>query len=539
MSVLPRSQTARNALTHSLSSQVNSFHLNSGVGMFKKSVAALAMLALLAAAAAHFLRAGASPPTAASEAGAEEMQVRTEPVVRKISAETISAPAQIRSTETVAVTPKTPTRIRRVLVREGETVAAGAALVLLDTRDAAAAVSGADAGISAAEANLERARAGRTAKLVEMDSRVAEAEAGLKTAALRHQQAEAALELIRQSVTADIEKAAAGVTQAESAAAQARIAVQTYEDTAARLRRLLAKGGVPKVEVESVERQLETARSQLMAAEAGADMAKTGLKSARQSSTLRIRTAEQDVAAAEAGVRLAKQGVETARRARSAALSVAEKDIAAAKAQTAQASAGRLQAASAMDNGALTAPITGTVMGPVMHAGEMAQPGMPILTIAAARRSAEAMVPAADSLRLSAGSAATVRSSSSGRTYSAVVQSIAPGSSADGRGVVVTLSLPADCREPVGTSLTAEFRLKEAVRQLVPLAALRTDGVERYVFVVEGGRAVRQTVKIGATRGDYAELVFGIPDSRRVVVQAPISLAEGSAVRDVSGAGSR
>ena len=72
----------------------------------------------------------------------------------------------------------------------------------------------------------------------------------------------------------------------------------------------------------------------------------------------------------------------------------------------------------------------------------------------------------------------------------------------------------------------------------VPVDALVDQGEETFVYVVEGGRALRRPVETGILDGDQVEIVSGLDPGETVVVTGQDNLFDGARVRPV-GDGSR
>ncbi len=67
----------------------------------------------------------------------------------------------------------------------------------------------------------------------------------------------------------------------------------------------------------------------------------------------------------------------------------------------------------------------------------------------------------------------------------------------------------------------------------VPKSAVRRDGENDIVFVVNGDRAERRAVKVASTEGDVVKLMSGVQDGENVVVEGSADLKDGDAVRVV------
>jgi len=76
-----------------------------------------------------------------------------------------------------------------------------------------------------------------------------------------------------------------------------------------------------------------------------------------------------------------------------------------------------------------------------------------------------------------------------------------------------------EAREPGGTHL------------VVPRKSVHKEGKEEWVFVVTDGKTEKRTVKTGGTSADDAEVLKGLAEGDRVVVEGPEDLAEGRKVR--------
>jgi membrane fusion protein, multidrug efflux system len=81
-------------------------------------------------------------------------------------------------------------------------------------------------------------------------------------------------------------------------------------------------------------------------------------------------------------------------------------------------------------------------------------------------------------------------------------------------------------------SVALELERHQNVLQLPP-AALGNTGVGNFVYVVRGGRLVKQPVKTGIVTADYVEVVSGLRANARVVATMNPALSEGETVRPI------
>ena len=72
-------------------------------------------------------------------------------------------------------------------------------------------------------------------------------------------------------------------------------------------------------------------------------------------------------------------------------------------------------------------------------------------------------------------------------------------------------------------------------RLLIPRAAVREEGGERRVWVVEEGRVEDRAVELGARSGDRVQVLSGLAAGERVVVESSEELAEGREVEEAAG----
>lgn len=70
-----------------------------------------------------------------------------------------------------------------------------------------------------------------------------------------------------------------------------------------------------------------------------------------------------------------------------------------------------------------------------------------------------------------------------------------------------------------------------APRVQVPVAAVRKDGSQDFVFVMKDGKVERRAIKAGGTLGDQRQVLAGLNGGEQVIVEAPDTLKEGDEVR--------
>jgi HlyD family secretion protein len=333
-------------------------------------------------------------------------------------------------------------RIVEMWVGEGDEVAEGDVLLRLDStlllaqrEQAEAAVAQAQAALDAAQAQLALAQAGaRPEEIAAAESAVAAAEAGLSGAQAQRQAADGQLAIAQAGLAAAkgqrlAAEAALAIAEAQVGAAQANLdSAEAQSDAAQDALDALKKAGVTagagfdeaQLAVDLAQAAHDAAEAQLVQAQAGVDAAQAGLTTAQAN----VDAATAGVATAQAGVTGAQAGVDAAQAQRDqvqAALDVVkagarDQEIALLEANVAQAQAAMAGAKAALKvldaqlaRATLTAPLSGVVVERLAHAGELAAPGAPLLTLAnLSEATLTVYVPEADLGRVSLGQAVEV-----------------------------------------------------------------------------------------------------------------------------------
>ena len=242
-------------------------------------------------------------------------------------------------------------RAETVMVAEGDTVATGDVLAMLETALLEQQVALAQAGVVAAQAQLPVVKAGPR------PGEVAGAEAQLRAA-------EAAVAL----AVAQRDQLLSGATEEAVAAARIQLAVAKAEERTA----IIAHDEMAR---DLRDWQKEEIKLRLRAATLGREAAEGLLVLARTMAWFQVRAAETSIQAAEAG-----QDVAQAQAALVQAGAIDE-EVAIAEGAVAQAEAALLAARVALDQAALEALFDGTVTSLEVSPGEMVMPGQAVLTL--------------------------------------------------------------------------------------------------------------------------------------------------------------
>jgi RND family efflux transporter MFP subunit len=163
--------------------------------------------------------------------------------------------------------------------------------------------------------------------------------------------------------------------------------------------------------------------------------------------------------------------------------------------------------------------------------GDLAAPGMPLIEIEGAGNfQVEAGIPDSLAAGLAVGAPLEVDVPVAGTHFTGNLVELSSSADSSTRTVTAKISVPAGsilrsgqfARVQVpGTSVRALFAPANAVSKL---------GQMERVFVVGSGGAVLRLVKTGAVHGDRVEILSGLSNGDRVVLDPPAGLREGQRV---------
>jgi RND family efflux transporter MFP subunit len=221
-----------------------------------------------------------------------------------------------------------------------------------------------------------------------------------------------------------------------------------------------------------------------------------------------------------------------------AARAAAARSAEAAAAVEAAEAAGR-GAAVAASYSTITAPFDGLVTAKLTEPGNMASPGMPLLTIEAVdafRLEFHADEARVRSLRPGDEVAVEVEGGGEATSMTGKVVEIAHAIDVAAHTFAVKVAIPPD--PALRSGMFARARLRSDVRNVlnVPPEAIVRRGQLSLVFVVDDERRARlRAVTTGARADDAVEILAGLSQGERVVVAPPASLVDGLPVRVAGG----
>jgi multidrug resistance efflux pump len=272
--------------------------------------------------------------------------------------EVVSAKAVVVPYKEARLSFKAAGRVQKVLVSEGQVVAAGQELAKLETRDLEQAVRQAEAGLKSMQAQLARVKAGARPEEVTL------AEAAVSIAQGNLAAAQATL----SSAQANLDRLLAGPTRHDLEIAEKQVELAKNELWGLQKQRDVS-WGVLDGQVAAAWSQVEIAQLQLEKLRAGARAEDIAIAKAQVAQAQAgVQTAEAQVRQAQAQLALVKAG------------SRAE-DIAVAEAAVAQAEATLTAARNALEDAVLKAPFAGTIGAVLTAEGELASPQMPVIRL--------------------------------------------------------------------------------------------------------------------------------------------------------------
>jgi membrane fusion protein (multidrug efflux system) len=180
----------------------------------------------------------------------------------------------------------------------------------------------------------------------------------------------------------------------------------------------------------------------------------------------------------------------------------------------------------------LTAPVAGIVATLAPARGDPVQSGADIASIATSGQVVLNLgVEPRDAVALRPGNRVLLPAQQGLPQMQARVSSVGAMVDPASHLVNVLVPLPADARIFIGTALQAKIDLAPISGIVIPGSALLTDGDASFLFVAQGGKVKRRTVKVAFETDTAALIASGLKANEVVVVQGMVGLADDSAIR--------
>lgn len=288
-------------------------------------------------------------------------------------------------------------------------------------------------------------------------------------------------------------------------------------------------------------RELAARRAQAQASLAAAGNARASADAERESAAARLALARATHARIEvlrasnsATPHEMDRAVSDVRVAESA-LRAAESRRDEAQAAIAAAEAADRAAEIAASFAAITAPFDGVVTARLIEPGNLASPGVPLVSIETTDSyRLEVQIDEVRARSLSVGDPVALDLGAAGEgdpligRIIEIAQAIDPTTHA----FVVKVQIPAGLVVRSGTFARATFTTGQRPAVMVPKSSVTRRGQLSTVFTVDaGGRAAMRAIRAGAESKDGIEVLAGLRPGDQVVIDPPPSLTDGAAVR--------
>jgi RND family efflux transporter MFP subunit len=181
--------------------------------------------------------------------------------------------------------------------------------------------------------------------------------------------------------------------------------------------------------------------------------------------------------------------------------------------------------------GRIAAPFAGIVTAKSVNVGDMASPGMPLLTIE--RQDGYRLEASVDESKVSGvrpGQTVRIAIEGTACDASSRVSEVVPLVDAASRSYIVKVDLPSCAGLRSGMFGRAWFPLGARKVMALPAAALIDRGQLQSVFVADGETARTRLVTAGEKANGQVEILSGLGTGERVVVPIPPGLVDGARV---------
>jgi HlyD family secretion protein len=375
----------------------------------------------------------------------------------------------------IKVVAKFPGKVAEVKVNEGSVVKKGDVLIQLEIDDLAQQVKQAESSVIAAQAKLADTQAGaRSQELQALRSAVQSAQAA------------------NQQVKAAVQTSASALDLAQKNYNRLR---NIYDNTNTVTQEDLDKGTFEFQKAQSAYEQAQAQQQSMAALES----------------------------AAKSKLDLALSGA-------------TGNTVEAMKAEVSRLNAGLELAGNALNNASITAPIDGIVVKRSIQPGEMAQSGVPLLSLVKMDQvQVELSVPDTLIGKMTSGAdVEVVVSNLPGKTFSGKVDFVSPVSNANTSTFPVKVKVP----NPDGqllAGMTAEIHMKDSLqsRMEIPKSALIKKDNKTYIYIVQGDKAKALEITYEEKNQDWVYLKdnANAKAGQQLIINPSDALTDGSLVK--------
>lgn len=423
----------------------------------------------------------------------------------------IVAEAQIRA-KTYSLSAERSARVASVHVREGQQVGAGQVLLSLDDTEARQALQQRDAAVQTALRSVAEARSAYEAARTSIEASIARAKAGVAVA-------EAGLRDATHGTRDEL------IAQAEHALEQARAVEAECLRKLERAERLYTEGVYSLAARDAARTEHQVAVARVGEAEDALELLRAGPR-------------PEDADQARARLQAARVDLQSVQSLREE-LQVRRDQISSCLARVAEARAAVDQARAEISKYTLKSPVSGSVVSVLVEPGMIASPAQVSLVLASREDvHVEAEVRSEDIAAVSPGQRVELLlPGQSTATRSGIVERLSaqaepkPDSAIRTRIVRCRIRIVGDVSHLVpGQELDVRFKARRVNVLTVPTTAIALDGAAPSVWLIENGRTVRKIVELGATDGEWMEILSGLDEVKPVIATIPPGLTEGQPV---------
>lgn len=437
-------------------------------------------------------------------------------------------------------------RLSAVNVREGDRVAAGQVIAVVDNRPQLSAARSAEAASAASDLMAKESVLAVRAAAADQENSVQSARLALQSATLDRDNGITQAQTTLLAAQTDLQKTRAGarpqeIAQADQAVRQAEAADERAVTERDRVQFLFDKGIDSRRQLDDARTALTVATSALESARQQAGLLKAGARAEDlRAAELRVQQAREGLAQARSsGEAKVAQAAALLRQARQSALQVAVKqqDALVQRQNALQKHADMASAQAAAAYAQIRAPFAGIVTRRALNPGDMADTTIPVVEIADARAlNLIANLPADEGRAVRPGMAARVTIEGDGHAYGGSVLSVGQiEPQTNLLAVRLTVANPTGALKS-GAFATAAIVLRSDPRAVVvPKQAILTKDGRSVVFTAGADNVAHlKEVKVGPEQNGLVQIVSGVASGERVVQLGQYELTDSMKIKEAA-----
>jgi len=284
-------------------------------------------------------------------------------------------------------------------------------------------------------------------------------------------------------------------------------------------------------QLRQAQAALDEARRAQAAAASARDATVAGAQLARATYKRYLNLIQEDSA-----TRQEFDEVEARHRQAQAALKQAEQMLAAARYRVQQAEAAVSAAGVASDDAAILAPYDGIVTAKMSEVGDLATAGTPFLALESTEGyQVDVALPEAYFSAVRLNQTVMIRISALGdQPFKGSIETIVPIADQGSGSFWVKIRLPAGEAVRSGMFARVVIRTGEQRMMLIPASAVVPQGQLTGIFIVDDNQVTRfRLIRTGRRFDDTVEIITGLDDGQRFVVNPPPTLVDGVQVEAI------